>query len=178
MARGTRTSLAVIFGGGAVLLFLSGVLVAAALLGYRDWDPGRRLLALGMGGVLTAVMASMLVLIWRQQVLGRPSVNVLAAGLGIGLDLIPWSEIDEVAPFSVFGLPHVAIVQAPSAPRRLRGLGRVHYQTRGGQRFVFLAERQLGQDAASGASRIRSTWLRYRLGPGSSGAGMESDAGD
>ena len=136
---------------------------------------GRRLLALGMGGVLAVVIGSLLALIWRQQVLGRPTVDVQTAGLGVGVYLIPWPEIDEVAPFSVFGLPHVAIVQAPSAPRRLRGLGRVLYQTRGGQRFVFLAERQLGQDVVSGAARIRNAWLRYRLLPGPIEAGMRSD---
>jgi hypothetical protein len=175
MTRGTRTSLTVIFGGGAMLLLLSCVLVAAGLVGYRDWDAGRRLLALGMGSVLAVVMGSMLALIWRQQVLGRPSVEIASGRIAVGLDLIPWSEIDEVAPFFVFGLPHVALVQAPSTPRRLRGLGRVHYQTRGGQRFVFLAERQLGQDVTSGASHIRSTWLRYRLAPGSIDESMGSE---
>ena len=42
MARGTRTSLAVIFCGGACLILLSGVLVAAALpgTGIGTWAAG------------------------------------------------------------------------------------------------------------------------------------------
>lgn len=163
MTRGARTPLSVIMAGGGILVLLGLVLVAAGIAGYRDWDEARRLIAFGLGAVLSVAMTSWLALIWRQQVLGRPQVDVGRDGLKVGPDTIPWSEVDDIAPFSVFGMPHVALVQPVGAPRRLRGLGRVHYQTRGGRRYVFLAERQLGQDVDSGAARMRMAWRLDRV---------------
>ena len=93
----------------------------------------------------------------------------------VGGQVIPWGEIDEVSRFSVYGLPHVVLAQTPAAPRRLHGLGRLHYLSRNGTRLVVLAERQLGQDVASGEAGIRRAWLRYRLGPGTTTTGRDTD---
>jgi len=170
-----RVPLAVMIAGGAAVTAVGLFLMVVALVGFGDWGPGQRAIAFALGAVDAFGMGSVLAMLWRQQVLGRPPVTVTADGVDVGGQVIPWGEIDEVSRFSVYGLPHVVLAQTPAAPRRLHGLGRLHYLSRNGTRLVVLAERQLGQDVASGEAGIRRAWLRYRLGPGTTTTGRDTD---
>ena len=170
-----RIPLAVMIAAPVAAAALGVFLMVVALVGFENWSTGQRAIALGLGAVDALGMGLFAGLIWRQQVLGRPPVALGEDGVDIGGHVIPWDEIDDVAQFSVYGLPHVVLAQTPSAPRRLRGLGRLHYLTRKGAHFVVLAERQLGQDVASAEVRIRIAWLRYRPGPTADTTGREAD---
>jgi hypothetical protein len=164
--------LAVLFAGGAAIIVVGVFLMSVALNGYGAWGVGQRVIAFGLGAVDAVGMGALLALLWRQQVLGRPPVTVGVDGVGVGGHVIP---CDDIARFSVYGLPHVVLAQSPSAPRGLHGLGRLHYMTRNGTRLVFLAERQLGQDVATGEAAIRMARLRYRPGPPPDTAGRDTD---
>ena len=156
MSAGARLSLAILSGASLALILVGASLVWFGVAGYEDWDFSRRLIALVLGLLVAVGMSTVLILLLRQQVAGRPAARATPEGLAVGATVIPWDEIDDVGAVSLYGLPHVAIVQSPSAPKRLPRLGAVWYLHTGGLRGFFLAERQLGMDLEQGIRSMQA----------------------
>ena len=175
MRGGMRVPLVALIAGGLVVVAVGVFLMAVAAVGFESWNAAQRAIAFGLGAVNALGMGMLVALLWRQHVLGRPAVKLGGDGVHVGRDVIPWGEVEDVGRFTVYGLPHVVLAQTTSAPRRLHGLGRLHYLTRHGVRFVVLAEQQLGQDVASAEAHIRIAWLRYRPGPPADTTGRDTD---
>jgi len=148
--------------GGLVLIAVGVVVVWLGLAGYQDWGPAQRAIALILGGADALGFGLLLVLLIRQQIAGRPPVRATTTGLAVGSTVIPWVEIDEVGAVSLFALPHVGVLQRTAAPRRLTGLRSIQYLSRGDQRMLFLAARQVGTDLDADVERVRAAWSRAR----------------
>jgi hypothetical protein len=152
----TRLILAATFIAGLVLLGVGVLLIAIAVGGYGGWDRGQRVLAAALGVFTTALVAGVLVLFTRQQILGRPRVTISTIGLSVGSNTIPWAEIVSVGGVQIYGVRLLAIAQPRTAPQRVPRLDSVPFTHLAGLRVLFLAERQLGEDVEIVLQRIRS----------------------
>jgi len=148
--------LAATFIGGLLLVGLGGLLVVFAVGGFAEWDRGQRVLAAALGVFTTALMAGVLVLFARQQILGRPRVTISMIGLSVGANTIPWAEIVSVGRVHIYGVRLLAIAQPTTAPQRVPRLDSVPFTHLAGLRVLFLSERQLGEDFEIALQRIRS----------------------
>jgi predicted acyltransferase len=157
-----RASLAAMTAGVLILILVGLLLVWFGLAGYKDWSVSQRTIAGGLGLADAIGFGFLLAALLRQQIVGLPRVGATTAGLAVGSALIPWAEIEDIGAASLFGLPHVGIVQASTAPRRLRGLRSLQYMPQGDRRILFLAARQLGTSFEGDAQRIREVWVRAR----------------
>jgi hypothetical protein len=155
-----RASLAALSAGVLFLILIGLLLVWFGLAGYKDWSVSQRLIAGGLGLVDAFGFGFLLAVLLRQQLAGLPHVGATTAGLAVGSALIPWAEIEDIGAASLFGLPHVGIVQASTAPKRLRGLRSLQYMPAGERRVLFLAARQVGTDLQGDVERIRQAWSR------------------
>jgi hypothetical protein len=152
----SRLILAATFIGGLLLVGVGGLLVVFAVGGYAEWDRGQRVLAATLGVFTTALMAAVLVLFTRQQILGRPRVTISTIGLSVGPNTIPWAEIVSVGRVHIYGVRLLAIAQPTTAPQRVPRLDSVPFTHLAGLRVLFLSERQLGEDFEIALQRIRS----------------------
>lgn len=157
-----RASLAAIVAGALIMIVVGLLLVWFGLAGYKDWSVSQRVIAGGLGLVVAIGVGLLLTAILRQQVAGLPRVGATTAGFAVGSALIPWAEIEDIGAVSLFGLPHVGILQASTAPKRLQGLRSIQYMPMGDRRMLFLAARQVGRNPEADVRRIRDAWSRAR----------------
>jgi hypothetical protein len=157
-----RASLAAMTAGVLIVILVGLLLVWFGLAGYKDWSASQRVSAGGLGLVDAIGFGFLLAVLLRQQVAGLPRAGATTGGLAVGSALIPWAEIDDIGATSLFGLPHVAIVQASTAPKRLQGLRSLQYMPLGDRRMLFLGARQVGTDLRGDVEQIRQAWSRAR----------------
>jgi hypothetical protein len=162
LAKVARASLAAMTAGLLFLILIGLLLVWFGLAGYKDWSVSQRVIAGGLGLVDAIGFGFLLAVLLRQQAAGLPRVGATTAGLAVGSALIPWAEIEDIGAASLFGLPHVGILQASTAPKRLHGLRSLQYMPLGDRRMLLLAARQVGVDLQGDLERIRQAWSRAR----------------
>ena len=158
-----RVALGAMTIGSAVVVLVGAALVWWGLTGYEDWDASRRATTFALGLLVAIGMSGLLVLLWRQEVAGRPIVVASDSGLTIGSTFIPWSEIDGVVGGSLFGLPHVGVVLMRPALERLPW--RQRWQATmpaGDNRMIFISERQIRGTVPLRGEQIWEAWSRDR----------------
>jgi hypothetical protein len=173
MRPGARVSLAAMTIGLSLLIGCGALLVWFGLVGYEDWDGSQRAIVLVLGRACGIGFSALLALLLRQQVAGLPPVRGSRPGLAIGSTVIPWGEIDEVRPTSILAIPHLAIVQAATAPRRLRGLRALQYMPMGDARALVVSERQLGGRLEAAIQEIQQAWSQSGTPDDAAWAGNE-----
>ena len=161
-SQAARASLALMIISSLIMILIGVFLAWIALTGHENWDLSQRTISLGMGGAIGIGFGVLLALLIRQQVVGLPRVRATTPGLAVGSTVIPWVEIDEIGAVSLFGLPHLGILQLSTAPKRLRGIRSIQYMPMGDRRMLFLAARQVGTNLEGDLQRIREAWSQAR----------------